>query len=1008
MKILKIRLRNMHSLKGDHSIDFTSSPLSDAGLFVITGPTGAGKSTILDAITLALYNRIPRIKSKSITTKDIEDEGIIITKNTKDCFAEVEYEVKGSKYLSSWSISRNRNNKLNDRKQELIDLETGNILISGKNEVVSENEKIIGLTYEQFVQSLVLAQGQFAKLLLAKKDDRNKLLEDITGGAIYRTIGTDVFIRYSRSKKVVEEQKIRMGEIVLYSDEKIAEVQKEIEANKPTLSALDLQSKSLDEKIRIKKEITSNTLELEKLTQAILHFSNRKQALAPDIIKLEEHTKFIVFKERLNTLETKRILISDISKKKELISSQIFDKTKEKENLIQEGKTLTSKELNEINFVTELEQFFKLASSLIEKELGQTQLLDQESNKIKDKIKDLLKYKYILPSDEKLQDELNELVDLIEKEITKKGLESIEKIRERKDKLNKSILPATKLIGDAKLFQERENGLQGERKRHLEKIEILKESGIKQKDFTLTKDQLQAILSQKKIQLDDFNTRKGLDEHRKELEKDKPCPLCGSLEHPFVSAYDDSQFNALQLEYNRLLENFEEIKIALSKTEVTIDRLQKEIEIEKNELHQKTKAQETLSAQLNVLCQELNWERNIDLKVWDENLIEMQKEQATLDDLERKLQDLFILKDLQILAENKKQLEIKTQKAISDRKKVYQGSDLNGDVNKLSQKFTLLQAELKSKQQTFIEQENTIKENETECDSIGRLLLSELKTLGVNSTDELKMKLLEELKAEEIRKLVQESRDEEIKLSTNKTLIEKNLSEAIKLDDTTITLLELISSKNELEISKEQIQKTILELEIALKNDDGFREKNKNAHAALQLLQKDLDLWTKMNLLIGDATGKKFSNFVQDLTLEQLIHYGNKRLISFSDRYLLDTPKPTESEALKVIDTFMGNTRRAVSSLSGGETFKLSLALAFGLSDLAAKNVEIESLFIDEGFGSLDPESLDQSISILEKMQNEGNKSIGIISHVGELKDRIATKIKLIQTGSGYSRIEVE
>jgi exonuclease SbcC len=104
----------------------------------------------------------------------------------------------------------------------------------------------------------------------------------------------------------------------------------------------------------------------------------------------------------------------------------------------------------------------------------------------------------------------------------------------------------------------------------------------------------------------------------------------------------------------------------------------------------------------------------------------------------------------------------------------------------------------------------------------------------------------------------------------------------------------------------------------------------------------------------------------------------------------------------------MGNTRRSVSSLSGGETFKLSLALAFGLSDLAAKNVNIESLFIDEGFGTLDPESLDQAITILEEMQHKNNKSIGIISHVGELKDRIGAKIKLVSTGGGYSKIEVE
>jgi exonuclease SbcC len=161
-----------------------------------------------------------------------------------------------------------------------------------------------------------------------------------------------------------------------------------------------------------------------------------------------------------------------------------------------------------------------------------------------------------------------------------------------------------------------------------------------------------------------------------------------------------------------------------------------------------------------------------------------------------------------------------------------------------------------------------------------------------------------------------------------------------------------------------------------------------------------------MNMLIRDAMGKKCSNFVQDLTFRQLLEYGNQHLRGFSDRYLFDVTN--DSDGLKVIDTYMGNTKRSVSSLSRGETFKLSPALAFRLSDLAARNVEIELLFKDEGFGSLDPESLDQAISILENMQNESNKSIGIISDVGELKNRIGSKIKLVRTGAGYSTIEIE
>ena len=201
MKIISVRLKNINSLKDEHYINFSEGALADAGLYVITGPTGSGKSTILDAITLALYGRIPRLKSSTINNKLVEKEGVILTKHAKDCFVEVVYEVNGKQYRSSWSISKNRNNNLNDRKQELFDIEADSI-ISDKNEtVIIKNEELIGLSYEQFVQSLMLAQGQFAKLLQAKRSERNLLLESITGSEIYRKIGMRVYNRFDKVNK---------------------------------------------------------------------------------------------------------------------------------------------------------------------------------------------------------------------------------------------------------------------------------------------------------------------------------------------------------------------------------------------------------------------------------------------------------------------------------------------------------------------------------------------------------------------------------------------------------------------------------------------------------------------------------------------------------------------------------------------------------------------------------------------------------------------------------------
>jgi exonuclease SbcC len=162
-----------------------------------------------------------------------------------------------------------------------------------------------------------------------------------------------------------------------------------------------------------------------------------------------------------------------------------------------------------------------------------------------------------------------------------------------------------------------------------------------------------------------------------------------------------------------------------------------------------------------------------------------------------------------------------------------------------------------------------------------------------------------------------------------------------------------------------------------------------------------------MNELIGDKTGKKFNDFAQDLSLQHLLSMANQRLLKLTDRYQLDRPTNDEGDDLVAVDFHMGNERRSVRTLSGGETFVVSLALALALSDMASKNVRINSLFIDEGFGTLDPETLDQTLDTLERLQAESNKTIGIISHVEALKERIQTQIKLSKNGQGYSSLEV-
>ncbi len=394
------------------------------------------------------------------------------------------------------------------------------------------------------------------------------------------------------------------------------------------------------------------------------------------------------------------------------------------------------------------------------------------------------------------------------------------------------------------------------------------------------------------------------------------------------------------------------------------------------------------------------------LNVWEKALEELMSEQSLLKELENKLLAKEILIETTSLLENYKLLKKIYEDANKEREKVYNGKDVNIEVSQLDKEISQCIKSIETAISNITKLTAEQKEINTALLKLNSEILAALKPLGVDNLVKLKNKILDEDLVMSLRKELQVLAEEEAKLKAIKETLEKDLEDAKIKDDQTISLDLLVIELENLKIKCEELKKIIWENENRLKLNNENIEKQKLYSEKLNALEKELSIWSLMNSIIGDANGKRFSDFVQDITLTKLIEYGNKRLKGFSDRYMLNNEG--RPDTLMVLDTYMGNTKRSVTSLSGGETFMLSLALAFGLSDLAAKNIEIESLFIDEGFGTLDPDSLDQAITILENMQSDSNKSIGIISHVGELKDRIGAKIKLVRTGSGYSTIEIE
>ena len=218
MKILKLNFSNINSLKGAFSIDFETPELASTGLFAITGPTGAGKSSILDAITLALYGYTARFKE--VTKKTIEDEKGIITKGTTESYATITFMVNGETYRSQWSAGLTRSGKLSKILLKVSKQEDGEFkAIADKlKDSRAEIIRIIGLSQEQFTQAIVLSQGKFDEFLRADKADRYALLEIITGTVLFREIGRMAYERHREVKDSIKQLTENMGMIEVLSE----------------------------------------------------------------------------------------------------------------------------------------------------------------------------------------------------------------------------------------------------------------------------------------------------------------------------------------------------------------------------------------------------------------------------------------------------------------------------------------------------------------------------------------------------------------------------------------------------------------------------------------------------------------------------------------------------------------------------------------------------------------------------------------------------------------------
>lgn len=337
---------------------------------------------------------------------------------------------------------------------------------------------------------------------------------------------------------------------------------------------------------------------------------------------------------------------------------------------------------------------------------------------------------------------------------------------------------------------------------------------------------------------------------------------------------------------------------------------------------------------------------------------------------------------------------------------------MQGDVLQLQQQFAELE-QLVSRWQLHDQQ---LQQYSTKCQQLQVEFLQQAQAVGLHNESEFLLALLSDsqktmLEAQQQQLLHEQVQTQAIANAASQTLAQLT---QMKADDASLTgVLQQHADIPALAGFIEQNEQTLQTLSQQLgeqlqlqKTQQQLAQQQADFYAQLQQLQQHYQEWQKLNSLIGSADGARYRRFAQGLTLEQLVLLANRQLQQLHSRYQLARKADAELE-LVVVDSWQADSTRDTKTLSGGESFLVSLALALALSDLVSHKTRLESLFLDEGFGTLDPDTLESALAALDQLQASG-RMIGIISHVEALKERIPTQIRVHkQAGSGWSRLEL-
>ena len=1007
MKILRLKFCNLNSLQGEHEICFDRDPIASAGLFTIVGPTGAGKSTILDAITLALYSHIPRFGK--VTQDTILSLGSIVTHHMTFAYAELEYQTKNGRYVSVWRISKNkRNDNWGDYQMEIYDKEKDQLIADKKSEVPAKNAELIGLTYEQFIKSILLSQGEFAQFIKSNADDRSKLLEKLTGSEIYRQIGKLAFEQNKKVRTEVTAIEERLAALSLLGEEDVKSMSEEI--------------------LKLKQESKAHSIEME-VKQSLKHKLERIQAIRHSIAETNQQVENLKlrqdeFKPRDEALQKHEMLgkhrddlalyenkVKEIASTKEELSIQIGDHAKivlAMRDVCKELSTIVHSEVDSTNFLLLLQDVDEKYSSFTAEMEG----IKKSGLQLKTEIQDLKS---------KLTKDI-----LLELDAIKSG-EEIDRIEQLILGLHRNIevavfyqMPMDQLLSQSKAYRDEMQDIDKalELGLRIEKIEM----DTKQLNTDLlsisvliekTKAELKALekdiaviqkdIEEKKLENEHRKAQFTLKDYRAQLVEGEPCPLCGSRHH----ALEHEDLADIGLLGVQIMELENKLKAATNKNLELHGHSAKALQSMDNKTDQLKQWLDELSTLQSKFHHDYGHQYDdTSTTALKQKKAETEKACSIVEEALKGKQNEDILQSLKIKQSQRKGLLLHLEDISLKRNLIYAKDDFKPFTKLLQQKYTKGEKKETSTSATMKALKAQVAKSESILKDTLNTVLPSLKNMGFESMEAALSHLLSDQVLNVYKAELIALDREHVAFQTQTKTLNADLLALLETIDKE-AMVDLTSLTHEIETLREMQKSTLQNLgeyTEKLRNHNANLDAQGSLQAELEIKKKEQVKYALLNTYIGDAEGKSFSKFAQELTMKKIVYLANIRLEKLSDRYAIYVEK---IEDIMVIDRYQGDALRDIKTLSGGETFLLSLALALSLSDLASNEIQIESMFIDEGFGTLDEESLDQALTTLESLQYESQKTIGIISHVESMKERITTQIRVKKGSNGLSTIEV-